>query len=148
MERTVKRVLVVDDEPAIAHLVRASLKAAGLPCAVDYCSNGAQARLKATQGGYDLITLDRNMPLVGGIDALKAIRRDPRSAAATVVIITAQKDRAFEHHALELGAAAVVAKPFRLQQLAATLGQILSQERSGAPAAEGDEPASSAPIGG
>lgn len=122
---------MVDDEPAIAHLVRVSLKAADCPCTVEYCSDGVQGRLRATQERYDLITLDRNMPRAGGIDALKAIRQDPRSANTPVVIITAQADRRFEHDARELGATAVLAKPFRPQQLARALRQILEQGESG-----------------
>jgi CheY-like chemotaxis protein len=135
----VKRVLVIDDEPAIAHLVRASLKTASLPCHVEYCSDGAQGRQKATQGGYDLITLDRNMPRMGGIDALKAIRRDPRSANIPVVVITAQKDDGFERLALDLGATVVLAKPFRPHQLGGTLRDILSADQTGPHAAGSDE---------
>jgi CheY-like chemotaxis protein len=133
----VKKVLVVDDEPAIAHLVRASLKAAGLQCRVEYCSDGAQGRRKATEDHYDLITLDRNMPRASGIDALRAIMRDPRSAGIPVVMITAQADRGFERHALELGASAVLSKPFRPHQLANALRQILQPEQNEAEAAPG-----------
>jgi CheY-like chemotaxis protein len=133
--------LVVDDEPTIAHLVRASVKAADFPCDVVYCSDGAQARLKATEGQFDLITLDRNMPRLDGESALKAIKGDPRSADIPVVMITAQKDQGFEHRALELGAAAVLSKPFQPRQLAHTLREILAAEHSGTRApGQGDVP--------
>jgi CheY-like chemotaxis protein len=56
-------------------------------------------------------------------------------------MITAQKDQGFEHRALELGAAAVLSKPFQPQQLAHTLREILAAEHSGTRApGQGDVP--------
>jgi DNA-binding response OmpR family regulator len=140
MEHNTRRVLVVDDEPTIAHLVRASLMSADIRCDVEYCSDGIQGLARATEGRYDLITLDRNMPRMGGLDTLKAIRRNRRSADTPVVMITAQKDQQFERHAIELGAAAVISKPFRPQQLATILRAVLSRDRTDPPVPE--EPSS------
>jgi two-component system chemotaxis response regulator CheY len=129
LEGRLKRILVVDDEPAIAHLIRASLKKAGLPCEVEYCSDGARVQVRAAEGRYDLITLDRNMPFMNGIDALKAIKRNSDLAGIPVVMITAQKDREFERSAIALGATAVLAKPFRPHDLATTLREMVCPEQ-------------------
>ncbi len=127
-----KRILVIDDEPSVAHLIGLSLRAAKVHHTLEYCSDGSQGRVKAAQGGYDLITLDRNMPLVGGAEVLAEIKRSGRSADTPVVIITAQKDPEFQKSVMELGAAALISKPFRPLELARVLSRLLG---------EGDEPA-------
>ncbi len=121
-----KRILVIDDEPAVAHMISASLRAAGVQHTIDYCSDGAEGRKKATQDQYDLITLDRSMPFMGGAEALKEIKRNAKSASIPVVMITAQNDPEFHKQAMELGAAALVTKPFRPQELADILRQVLA----------------------
>jgi CheY-like chemotaxis protein len=140
-----KRILVIDDDPPIARLVGAALKAAGVEHSLDYCSDGAQGVIKATQGGYDLIALDLHMPFMGGVEALKEMGRSEKSAQIPVVVITAQEDPAFHRRARELGAVAVVTKPFSTGDLGNLLRQVLSTELV-APPREALPPASEEPL--
>ena len=123
-----KKVLVIDDEPPVARLIAAALKSAGVEHSLDYCSDGAQGRAKAAQGQYDLITLDLHMPLMGGVEALREMKRDPKSAHIPVVVVTGQHDPAFHKRVMELGAAALITKPFQIDQLGTILGQVLAGE--------------------
>ncbi len=123
-----KKILVIDDEPTVAHLIAAALRSAGIQHTIDYCSDGAQGRRKAARGGYDLITLDRNMPVMTGDQALREIKRNRRCASVPVVVITAQKDPDFHEHVVELGAAALIVKPFHPRDLGAILQRILAGE--------------------
>ncbi len=123
-----KRILVIDDDPPIARMIGAALAAAQVEHSLDYCSDGAQGRMKAAEGGYDLITLDLHMPLMGGIEALREMKRNERSAQIPVVVVSGQQDPAFHKRAMELGAAAVVTKPFRPTDLGSLLRKVLSGE--------------------
>lgn len=121
-----KRILVIDDEPLVARLLTEVLKLANLECKLDYCSDGGQGRAKAAQGQYDLISLDLAMPLMDGIEALAEIKRNPKSAHIPVVVVTARRDPAIHQRATELGAAAVISKPFNVWELGNTFRLILA----------------------
>jgi CheY-like chemotaxis protein len=134
-----KRVLVVDDEPPIGRLISAALDAAGVEHTMDYCSDGGQGRVKAAQGQYDLITLDLHMPLMGGIEALREIKQNPKSAHIPVVVVTGQKDPAFHKRAWELGADALITKPFKVEGLGSILSQLLAGEEVESRAGGGED---------
>ncbi len=134
-----KRILVVDDDPPVARLIAAALKAAGVEHTLDYCSDGAQGRAKAAQGRYDLITLDLHMPLMGGVEAIREMKRNPKSAHIPVIVITAQKDPAFHKQAMKFGATTLVSKPFKIEELRTILGRVLAGEPVEAPEIEEEE---------
>ena len=117
---------MIDDEPLVARLLTEVLKLANLECKLDYCSDGGQGRAKAAQGQYDLISLDLAMPLMDGIEALAEIKRNPKSAHIPVVVVTARRDPAIHQRATELGAAAVISKPFNVWELGNTFRLILA----------------------
>jgi CheY-like chemotaxis protein len=122
-----KRILVVDDDPPVARLIGAALKAANVEHVLDHCSDGGQARLKVAQGGYDLVTLDLAMPLMDGFEALEQMRNNPKCAGVPVIVITSHQDPEMHQRALELGAMAVLTKPFQIQ----AVGDILRQALAG-----------------
>ncbi len=134
-----KRVLVIDDDPPVARLVKAALEDAGVEHTVDYCSDGAQGRTKAAQGTYDLITLDLHMPLMGGVEALREAKRNPKSADIPIVVVTAQQDPAFHRRVLHFGAAALVRKPFEIKALGGILAQVLAGEYAAPAEVERDD---------
>ena len=111
-----KRVLVIDDEPAIAQLVSAALSAQGVLHPLQYCQDGGQGRLVAAQGRYDLVTLDLMMSVVGGIEALAAIRRGPRFAPTPVVVPTGKDDLGTRPCVERMGVSAFLPKPVSAHQ--------------------------------
>jgi CheY-like chemotaxis protein len=123
-----KRILVVDDDPPVARLISAALKAADVEHTIDYCSDGGQGKVKAGQGGYDLITLDLAMPLMDGLEALEQMKRNPRCANVPVIVITARHEEELHQRALALGAAAVLTKPFKPQAVGDILRRTLAGE--------------------
>ena len=123
-----KRVLVIDDEPLVARSITQVLKQANLECRLDYCSDGGQGRAKAAQGQYDLITLDLGMPFMDGIEALEEMKRNPKSAEIPVIVVTGKSDPALHQRAMDLGAAAVVTKPFSVWQLGNTIRLVFAGE--------------------
>jgi CheY-like chemotaxis protein len=121
-----KRILVIDDDPPVALIIKAALDIVKVEHALDYCSDGGQGRLKAAQGGYDLICLDLSMPFMDGFEALGEIKRNPKSAQIPVVVITGAQEPEIRRRVMELGAAAVFTKPFDPVRLGYLLQPILA----------------------
>ena len=121
-----KRILVIDDDPPVARIVKAALDIVKVEHALDYCSDGGQGRAKAAQGGYDLICLDLSMPFMDGFEALGEMKRNPKSAQIPVVVITGAQEPEMRQRVMELGAAAVFTKPFEPVHLGHLLQHILA----------------------
>ena len=130
-----KRVLVIEDEGYVARLVTLALEMRGVPAVVDHVADGGLGKIKAASGSYDLITLDIAMPLMDGVEALSAIKADPRSKDTPVVIITGVQDVGLEGKVRAMGAAEFIMKPFGVEDLGETLGRVLDNS------AEPDAPA-------
>ncbi|HLF72504.1 MAG TPA: response regulator [Dehalococcoidia bacterium] len=81
-----KRILVVDDEPAIRALVAASLETQD--CAVDLVADGAATFDAITEQRPDLILLDVGLPRLSGCEVLKRLRADETTASIPVVLMT------------------------------------------------------------
>lgn len=82
------RILVVEDEPDIAHLLGLMLSRAGY--AVDIATTGAQA-LEALQGSrYAAMTLDLMLPDIGGLEIIRQVRQQPETADLPIVVVSAK----------------------------------------------------------
>ncbi len=105
------RVLLVDDEPDILLVARASLERIG-GFAVEACASGEAALAKAAAAPPDLVLLDVMMPGMDGPSTLKGLRENPATAGLPVVFMTAKVQPKEVERYLELGALGVIAKPF------------------------------------
>ena len=85
------RVLVVEDEPLNQEVARALLEDVGL--AVTTAANGREALRYAEREHFHLILMDVNMPVMGGHEAARAIRRIPAQAATPIVALSANAFR-------------------------------------------------------
>jgi CheY-like chemotaxis protein len=112
-----RTVLYVDDEPDIREVVLMSLSLAG-HLEVHSCDGGAQALEVIPQLKPDLVLLDVMMPGMDGPTMLKHMRADPALAQIPVIFMTAKAMPQEVARFRELGAAAVIAKPFDPMQLA------------------------------
>jgi len=109
------RVLLVEDEPAIADFVERSLAAAGY--AVTCVSDGADGEREALHGDYALILLDIMLPGKSGLAVLDAIRaRDQRTP---VILLTAKAETEDKVVGLDRGADDYIVKPFSIDELLA-----------------------------
>ena len=117
--------LVVDDEPYIGRIVRKAFEDG--PYGVSAVTDGRAAlEFVAANPDVDCVLLDLNMPGMNGIDVLEALRKDARFAHLMFVVLTAAGQVGQVERARELGAAAVVTKPFSpkklVRQIAAMFG--------------------------
>ncbi len=118
------RVLVVEDDPAIARLLRRSLTDRG--DAVDVASDGASGLTIAMRDKPDVVLLDLGLPDLDGREVLKMLRA---VSQVPVIVVTAQDDDRTVVQALDAGADDYLVKPFGSEQLAARIRAVL--RRSG-----------------
>jgi DNA-binding response OmpR family regulator len=116
----VTRVLVIDDSELIREAATIALQLAGWEAAV---APDGEAGLRAAVGEPpDGVLLDVEMPGLDGLETLRRLRADPRTADVPVAFLTAKGDEPAERAALlEAGADAVIAKPFQLPELAGSV---------------------------
>jgi two-component system OmpR family response regulator len=112
-----RTVMYVDDEPDIREVV---LMALGLADNLDVhsCDSGEQALQMLPQIKPDLLLLDVMMPGTDGPSTLQRMRADPALASIPVIFMTAKAMPQEVARFRELGAVAVIAKPFDPMQLA------------------------------
>ena len=111
------RVLIVEDEPKLASLLRKGLTAQGL--AADIATHGDEAMYMATATAYDAITMDVMLPDTDGFTLCKEFRR--HGVATPVLMITALDTIHDRVTGLDSGADDYLAKPFSFEELLARL---------------------------
>ena len=119
-----RRALVVEDDGAIAYLLRFLLERHGWQVSV--AEDGLQAMQAIEQGEPPkLVLLDAMLPVHDGLTLLARLRSLPQWQAVPVVMLTAKGDEAFVKKAMETGATDFVAKPFDAIQLAQRLERLV-----------------------
>ena len=116
------RVLVVEDEASVGQVVVDVLADEGHE--VRWATNGRDALALLDHWRPDVIVLDLMMPVMDGRAFRAAQRRLPDTVARVPVVVLSGMREA-RATAEELGAAAVLAKPFELEELVETVGQVL-----------------------
>jgi DNA-binding response OmpR family regulator len=116
-----RKVLVVDDDPAMVRLVRKILAANGF-LSVEHAPTGRQALERLA--GVDVVLLDHQLPDTTGLEVLEAIRTRPQPPA--VVLVTAHGNESLAATALRRGADDYLAKDVSLTEL---LPQVLERVR-------------------
>lgn len=131
------RILVVEDEPAIADTITYALRTEGME--VSWRATGAEALALLEQARFDLVILDIGLPDQNGFDLCKTIRRD---SAVPIIFLTARTAEIDRVVGLEIGGDDYVAKPFSPREVAARVKAVLRR----APAAA-EEPADASAAG-
>jgi two-component system, OmpR family, response regulator len=119
---SLRRILVVEDDPDTQVIVSFALKRGGF--AVDLCGDGPTALRKALATAPDLVILDVMLPFMDGPAILREMRADPALAPLPVVFMTARAMPAELAHYRELDALDVIVKPFDAMTLAETVAGI------------------------
>jgi len=122
------RILVVDDESDILELIQYNLSKAQYDVAGVESGEEALAHMRTTLP--DLIVLDLMLPGVGGLELCKALKRDQRTAAIPIVILTARGEEADIVAGLELGADDYLTKPFSPRVLLARIRAVLRRHHT------------------
>ena len=140
------RVLVVDDGPENRELVALVLGEHGLW--VDEAENGQVALDKLAGGGFDLVLMDMQMPVLDGYGATRELRK--RGFDKPIIALTANAMAGYEKEVLAAGCTAYITKPVDIDLLLSTIagflgGEQVSEATSGAVAGAADTPLVQAP---
>lgn len=125
-----KRILLIEDDPDIQHLVRYNLSRDGFE--VETAGHGAAGLDIVKKTPPDLILLDMMLPGMPGNEVCKKLKADRSTESIPVIFLTARSDEIDKMIGFELGADDYVTKPFSLRELAARVRAVL--RRSQAPA--------------
>ncbi|MGC7969886.1 response regulator, partial [Salmonella enterica] len=108
-----------EDEPSIAELLRFTMQGAGF--ATTIATDVAQARKLIAESLPHVVLLDWMLPDSSGLVLLSKLRRDQRTAALPVIMLTASSDETDRVVGLELGADDYIAKPYSPRELLARI---------------------------
>jgi DNA-binding response OmpR family regulator len=127
------RILVVEDEPAIALGLEDDLKMEGYE--VEVVRDGVTASRRAREGAFDLILLDVMLPGKDGFEVCRELRH--AGLRAPILMLTAKTQESEKVMGLELGADDYVTKPFGTRELRARVKALL-RRAAGGPADEAE----------
>ncbi|UCH83047.1 MAG: response regulator [Candidatus Latescibacterota bacterium] len=117
------KVLVVDDEVYILHILDFSLGAEGFD--VITANNGELAVEKAIQEQPDLIVLDVMMPVLDGYETCRRLKREPETKHIPIILLTAKGREADKRLGFEVGAIDYIVKPFSPNRLIGRIEEII-----------------------
>jgi len=122
----VTRVLLVEDEAAIAELVAINLRHAGFEVSV--ASDAATAQASVDRLLPDLVVLDWMLPGESGLSLARRWRADPRTRQLPVIMLTARAGEADKLAGLDGGADDYITKPFSPKELLARVRAVLRRK--------------------
>ncbi len=120
------RILIIEDEVAIAAFVESGLTAAGHSTMAVH--DGREGAALARDGAFDLVVLDLGLPGLDGVSVLRQIRS--RADRLPVIVLTASNELDATLQSFEGGADDFMTKPFRLEELLARVSARLSTRRA------------------
>ena len=117
------RLLIVEDEAALAELLRYNFEADGF--AVSHAATGEEAELMISEEKPDLIVIDWMLPSFSGVELCRRIRARQETRAIPILMLTARGEESDRIRGLSTGADDYVVKPFSLPELMARVKAIL-----------------------
>jgi DNA-binding response OmpR family regulator len=124
--QTTLRLLVVEDDPAIASFLVKGLKEAGF--AVDQAGNGGAALEMASRESYDLAVVDLMLPGLDGLALIEELRR--RRITVPVIILSAKRSVDDRVRGLQAGGDDYLTKPFAFEELLARVQALIRRSTS------------------
>ncbi|MDC8447847.1 MAG: chemotaxis response regulator CheY [Nitrospira sp.] len=117
------KILVVDDMVTMRRIVKNILKQLGF-ANVEEAENGQEALQKLRADSYGFVVSDWNMPVMTGIDMLRAIRADEKLKTISVLMVTAEAQQSNLVEAVQAGVSNYIVKPFTAETLQEKIAKI------------------------
>lgn len=122
-------VLVVEDEEALAQLLKYNLEKEGYRVTV--AEDGEEALILVDESNPDLVLLDWMLPKVPGIEVCRRLRARSDARNIPIVMLTARGEESERVRGLDMGADDYVVKPFSTQELMARVRAVIRRIRPG-----------------
>ena len=123
VKNSAPHILVVEDETALAELIRYNLAAEGFRTAV--ASDGEDAEMLIAEDSFDLVVLDWMLPGISGLELCRRLRRRDDTRALPVLMLTARGEEGDRVRGLATGADDYVVKPFSVPEMVARVKALL-----------------------
>lgn len=123
------QVLVVEDEAALADLLKYNLEREGYR--VNVASDGEEAMVVAEEVAPDLILLDWMLPKASGVEVCRRLRARQETRNTPIVMLTARDEETDRIRGLDTGADDYLVKPFSMNELLARLRAVMRRIRPG-----------------
>ncbi|MCS6287547.1 MAG: chemotaxis response regulator CheY [Nitrospira sp.] len=117
------KILVVDDMSTMRRIVKNILKQLGFNN-LEEAENGQEALTKLKADTYGFVVSDWNMPVMMGIDLLRAIRADEKLKKIPVLMVTAEAQKENLMEAVQAGVSNYVVKPFTAETMQEKINKI------------------------
>ncbi len=118
-----KKILAVDDSASMRAMVTFTLKGQGYD--VTEAVNGQEGLTKASQGKYDLVISDVNMPIMDGIEFIRRLRELDSYKFTPILMLTTESGLDKKQEGKAAGATGWIVKPFDPQKLAAVVAKVM-----------------------
>jgi DNA-binding response OmpR family regulator len=128
------RILIVEDEQDIAHLMKMTIERAG-EFEAQVVGAGDDALKAIASRPPDLVLLDLNLPVVSGTDVCRILRGRAETKHLPIVMLTCRGTEDDRVSGLELGADDYITKPFSLRELSARIRAVLRRTKAAPSAA-------------
>ncbi|MCQ8240057.1 phosphate regulon transcriptional regulator PhoB [Rhizosaccharibacter radicis] len=125
------RVLIVEDDPALAVMLRYNLEKLGY--AVDEAADGQEALLRTAEEPPDIMLLDWMLPSLSGIEVCRQVRRRAATRDLPIIMLTARMEEQDSIRGLNTGADDYITKPFSMDALAARIRALLRRAQPNPP---------------
>ena len=117
------KVIIVEDEAALAELIRYNLESEGYE--VVHAADGEEAELLLAEQTFDVAILDWMIPKISGIELCRRLRNRSETQSLPIILLTARGEEADRVRGLTTGADDYVTKPFSVQELMARVKALL-----------------------
>ncbi len=121
--RTRSRILVVDDEPGTAEVIRKWFT--GQPYDILAASRGEDGLRMAAEGNPDIILLDIMMPGMDGHEVARRLKGDPATKGIPIILVTARKETVHKVQAFDADVDDYITKPFEFEEIDARIRSML-----------------------
>lgn len=118
-----KKILLVDDSASVRQVAGIALRRAGYETLE--ASNGKEALEILAGNRPNLIISDVNMPVMNGIEFLRAVKQHPTSKFTPVIMLTTESGDDLKREGREAGAKAWIVKPFQPQTLVDAVSKLI-----------------------
>jgi len=120
-----EKIVVVDDDPSLVHLMTANLEEEGYRVLSGY--DGQMAIQLARTELPQLIILDVNMPMTNGLKAMEAIRENPSTHGIPIILLTGETSEKVFPRADAAGRVMHIKKPVDLEELNSVVREVLQK---------------------
>ena len=117
------RILIVEDDPPLAEVLRYNLEGEGFR--TEHAADGREALLSLEEQAPDLVVLDWMLPELSGLDVCRAMRRKVELRSVPVIMLTARGEEYDRVRGLDSGADDYITKPFSPRELIARIRAVL-----------------------